>query len=436
MAIFKNIKYILLLTENLNGFEYELNNEFPNRNVKKFNTIQEIIKFISNIEFEDTFIIIEDSKYEKFLQEFLNKIKDIHVIPKFIIYSSKTSNLNSNNKSNSYYKYGGIHSSLDTIINFIKKDEIIMCYETSLFKNKPETLDEEIKVSLEPIDIPEKLILPVYFRTMIKIDEQKDNFYEFTQYLYNEYKKDKNIESLLSQIVNIKKIPNELLCKYWARAYTGNLFYYDMNDCLRGGKYDNYILFIKMMYEGVKLKVFESPIKNVLYRGTKLTNNEIKQIKEFISNKLINLPAAIMFSRAFMSFSESENEAVKFALNNSNNFNNQTMTRVLFELRSDEYINQSFNTHADIMNLSFYKYEKEILFFPFTCFEIINITKNVIQNEEVMKIELSYLSHYDSKLRIEKVFEDIKINSKLIKSEFKKAIEKSNIIEKEELNNS
>ena len=209
-----------------------------------------------------------------------------------------------------------------------------------------------------------------------------------------------------------------------------------MNDCLRGGKYDNYILFIKMMYEGVKLKVFESPIKNVLYRGTKLKNYEIKQIKEFISNKLIHLPAAIMFSRAFMSFSESETEAVKFALNNSNNFNNQTMTRALFELRSDEYINQSFNTHADIMNLSFYKYEKEILFFPFTCFEIINITKNVIQNEEVMKIELSYLSHYDSRLRIEKVFEDIKINSKLINSEFKKEIEKSNIIEKEELNNS
>ena len=47
------------------------------------------------------------------------------------------------------------------------------------------------------------------------------------------------------------------------------------------------------------------------------------------------------------------------------------MKRVLFELTSNEKINQTLNTHADVEKFSFYPGEKEILFFPFSAFEII-----------------------------------------------------------------
>ena len=76
-----------------------------------------------------------------------------------------------------------------------------------------------------------------------------------------------------------------------------------MNDDLNKGITGKYTLFIKLMYEGLRLKVLESPIKKVLYRGAHMTKKEIKDIKECLNKKRTNSSKGILFCRAFLSFS-------------------------------------------------------------------------------------------------------------------------------------
>ena len=49
-------------------------------------------------------------------------------------------------------------------------------------------------------------------------------------------------------------------------------------------------------------------------------------------------------------------------------------------------------THADIENLSFYDYEQEVLFFPFSPFEVKSIRKKKYDNKILYKIYLLFLS--------------------------------------------
>ena len=390
--------------------------------------------------------------YRNFIRSFLKKMKNLLVIPKFIIFaSSKLDFIGENSDlkfifSKGYFNYGDVQTSFDNIIAFIKNDEgkleseISDFDETLQMKNKKDEinmknkiLQQELKLNLDYIDNEEKLYLPTYFRIMIKItDGDKKHFSKFTKDLYKEYSDNDKIHNLLSQIINLKNIPFELLCKYWARAYTAEQFHYDMNNYLKSGKTWKYTLFIKMMFEGVRLKALESPIVDTLYRGAQLDNEEIEKMKNFIKKKKKNLPCAILFSNVFLSFSRSKKKAIKFAMIDKF-FDGTKMKRVIFELKGDNYLITDFNTHADISKLSFFKKEEEVLFFPYSCFELIDIYEINDSGVDFIKINLNYLSHFDSKLKDKKNLKKINSNKSLIDSEFKKEIKKVNLIDEHEL---
>ena len=99
------------------------------------------------------------------------------------------------------------------------------------------------------------------------------------------------MRDLLLFIKNITDIPIELLSKYYAKIYTADskegtiLFYSDLNRDLRENKKDKYLPYIKILYEGVKLKVLPLASHKILYRGTLISNNEINIIKNNLFNK-------------------------------------------------------------------------------------------------------------------------------------------------------
>jgi hypothetical protein len=121
-----------------------------------------------------------------------------------------------------------------------------------------------------------------------------------------------------------------------------------------------------------------------------------KEIDQFIqyNNKVRfrDLPGPIVFSKTFLSFSK-EIETAKDFLNNTEENNN--FYKVLITLTKDDSkddnINYSLSTHADIEKISFFPREKEVLFFPFSCFAIQNVEKD---NSGVYKIGLLYLGKY------------------------------------------
>ena len=89
-------------------------------------------------------------------------------------------------------------------------------------------------------------------------------------------------------------IPIELISKYYARLYCFESddedlpnFYSDLNKDLRNNKTEKYLPYIKVLYEGVKLKALPLASNKKLYRGTLILNNEINQKKRTIYQVLL-----------------------------------------------------------------------------------------------------------------------------------------------------
>ena len=375
------------------GYINELK-EYHNLKIKCFKQIEEGINYIKNIEFEETNIIINGKLYGKFIEKFKEEINDIYIIPKIIIFAKDINEFMQNNYeyknyiNNSFYNLGGIKTMFNDIKDFI----------LSPLNKKIMNREDECKLTFEYIDCEEKLYYPILYKALIDTT-RTNNMDIFIDKIYNNYQNNSHqIKNLLNSIKNIQNIPIELLSKYYARLYTAesdnnsNKFYSDINKDLRENKRDNYLSYIKTLYEGIKTKSLPLGSNNILYRGSRLLNEEIEKIKEYLTYKKEGLPGAIVFSKAFLSFSKDRKIAENFLKNQQNN---NILNKVLFILEKDENMDYSLSTHADIEKISFYPNEKEVLFFPFSSFEIKEIN---INNENIYEIKLLYLGKYFKKL--------------------------------------
>ena len=276
-------------------------------------------------------------------------------------------------------------------------------------------------MTFEYIDCKEKLILPLLYQALIEL-KPDDNIEEYSQFIYKKYFQNEEIKKLFEQIKSIMNIPIKLLSKYYCRLYTINSnFYQDINKELRENKKENYLIYIKMLYEGIKLKSLPLSSNNVLYRGSKISKNEIQKIKDYLGKKIDGLPGAIVFSKSFLPFSKDKEQAQEFLKDKNKNEN---LCKVLYTIEKDEIIDFNLATHSDIEQISKYPEEKEVLFFPFSSFEIKEIKESQFinesnnNNEEILyEIKLLYLGKYVKEIEN---MDDIKIPESEFKNEMKK----------------
>ena len=143
-----------------------------------------------------------------------------------------------------------IESVKNLLINTLKKRDI---EETE----KQFTFDYIVK--------KEKLVLPLLYQSLIELTS-KDNIEKYTNYLYDKYYNIEDINKLLYIVKNISDIPIESLSKYYARLYTlKSPFYSDINKELREKKREKYLTYIRVLYEGVKIKSLPLASNNILY---------------------------------------------------------------------------------------------------------------------------------------------------------------------------
>ena len=160
------------------------------------------------------------------------------------------------------------------------------------------------------------------------------------------------------------------MIKYWLRAYTiESAFYRQMNIYLKerlGNQFDTYI---KVLYYCLRQNYISSYINKELFRGGVITKDELKYINNSLDNKKKNLPGCICYNKSFLSTSKDKNVALNFMKNKSSDNN---IVKVLYRIEPVNDLYKDNATNVDVEEYSYYN-EKEILFFPFSCFEITSV---------------------------------------------------------------
>ena len=392
--------------------------------VSKFKNIENALEQLKKIEFQETKIIISGSLYSELIKIFKENILDMYIAPKIIVFTKDKENFIHINKDyqndkNEFFTFGGIATTFEEIKDFLMKD-----------KFKEIKKQDDVQLTFEYIDQKEKLILPIFFKSLIDTIS-KENMEAYTYELYETYKETKEIKDLLGPIISMKNVPIEILSRYYSRLFTCESdFHKNINKDLWLNKKEKYLPFIKILYEGVKLKALPLASESLLYRGAKISIEEINKIKDYLNNKKEGLPSSIVFSKSFLSFSKSKGVAEEY-LNIENT--NQDLLKILFILEKDDNIGYNLSTHGDIERLSFFPTEREVLFFPFSSFEIKNLKEIQKGKEKIYEIRLLYLGKY-----IKEIIRDKNLTNtekEIPNTEFKKQMEefgliKKNIIEK------
>ena len=244
-----------------------------------------------------------------------------------------------------------------------KKDyEFVPVFE----KKNSETKD----LNFEYVKQKEQLILPIYFPNFMDILSEEE-IKNFNLYILNKYISEKELVDVFEQLINVDKIPHEILSKYWARAYTlDSNFYRNMNRDLKKLNTKNYLTYIQIMYEAIKIKSFPINNSKYLYRGTYFTPEEMKILQSFLSQKKEGLPGALVYCRGFYSFSKNEYISLSFSEPKPN------FESVLLIIENNDDSSLFHSSSAYIQNFSKFEVDEEILFFPFSCFEVKSIFKS------------------------------------------------------------
>ena len=373
-------------------------NELNKHNQIKLFPIKNVdlgIKFFKKLSFKRVIILISGSLFQEFYQKFRENLPDLAIVPKIIIFTSSVSKMK-NNFGGILPLYHPFYNSHGIICKFQELEDILLFkisfkdYIIPSQYNRLERIRDDEKFFFEYIRNKYELVLPLFFSsyTNIPSDEQIQTF---NKLILTNFGKIPEISNLFSQINEVKDIPMEILSKYWIKAYTAETdFYRKMNERLMQNKNKEFITYIQVLYEGVKSKALKpkNDFAN-LYRGGIISQREYKIIVDYYTKRNPGLPGVIVYSRSFVSFTDDKNIAIKFKEQKKNQIKNDQMFG-LFIIENS--INENFcNSCAYIKDCSFFPDESETLFFPYSCFEIVE-AKNIGKYEFIIK--LNYLGKY------------------------------------------
>ena len=417
----EKIKIYLIDKEN-ETFDKLKANSFVN--IIHIKNIDNALREIKKYEFTDMKIIIKGKLYSKFYKAFKERIHEINVIPIIVIFIENENSFKNENKDiikEQFFQFCRLITSYEELEIFINED-----YQSKKFEIQPEP-----QITFNRCDKKEKLALHLFYKVLIQITRIEE-IHKCTNALYDKYQEKFNqLKTLFGSIRNLKNIPIELLAKYYAKALTAETdLYKDINSNLRQNIKDNItvdtniLMFIKILYESIKLNTFPIVTQNKLFRGSLLAKNEIEELKNFLKDIQGELPRAVVFSNTFLSFTKDIKIAKKFS---SKKNDNPDLLNVFFILEKEENLNYNLSTHGDIEKISYFPSEKEVLFFPFSTFEVIDVD----DKKEPIEIKLVYLGQKYVDL-IEKYVKEIQEREKKEKEEKKKKEEEEKKKKEEE----
>ena len=381
---------------------------FKNKNIEceKFTNVDEAFNYLNgddeNKIFKEYVIIISGrlfyALYEK-MKDNLKKIKFCFKIVVFCGEKAKELLINRLKMNNNYY----FNNLFDVKSIYTLGQEV-----SNFLENK---IEEENDLTFDVIENIEQLIIPTYYQYLIEDVNQPEinyfNDYILRNFLYEKTNKKKNkdlpqtiealnkennkvVQNLINQINN-KILPKEIIVKYWLRIYTiQSEFFTKLNKSLRNKNKNAYFYypFIKLCYEGIRKGFLESYTKEI-YRASRISKEELEKLKNFRDlNKNKIFPKLIVFSRAFLSFTSDIDQTKAFGRTPDKN-----SYLIIYKIKEINNEKNKQLSNAQIENFSFIQTEKEVLLFPFSCFEIVDIEDKKVHGIDY-EIHLQYLGNY------------------------------------------
>lgn len=217
---------------------------------------------------------------------------------------------------------------------------------------------------------------------------------KFEKFILNNFKTEK-IQKIIIPMLYMENYPREIVSKFFARMYTEETsFYKEINKSLMKKETD-YDTYVKAMCEGLYIGSLHHCKDDILYRGSRMTREELDDIRnsfeEWKINKNTNtLPKFLLFSRTFLSFTKVEAKIKQFLGETNNKFYG-----IVYILKNVNNISNFYSSNADIAYLSRFPDEEERVFFPYTTFCLKNIYEKKCFNQNCVVIELDYLGQYE-----------------------------------------
>ena len=378
-------------------FKKELQS-FCKREKNKFSSYHQVdktlIEKIRNTKFELLVIVVDNKISRLFFQkinEIIHKIKAMLKVIVFVCKSLKEVEESGQSDLAQYPFFDPklVFDSVFAIEEELKKPKVI---PPKIEKIEPNPYTEAC-FAFEYIKNKDDLKLPLYFNKLFSTPKNEE-IVKFTKLLRDKFaSKNQQLNELLNQILYIKcELPIEVVTKYWLRMYTINSpFYQDLNVNLISKKDTSYNTFITTCYAALKKNCLSVFKEDKLYRGTALSGKEINNIQSFLKKKQKDLPACICYNKGFLSCSLNIRKAKTFIPP----YPQQNTYGALIEIEKSKDFDKDNPSNAFITAYSVYQREKEILFFPFSCFEVNDISLvHEKGSSDYYLIKLSYLGKY------------------------------------------
>ena len=363
------------------------------------------------------YVIVSGSLSNEYFNEYVKATKELTILAANIIFCQDESK----HRMNAYYldnflNPGKVYNekSIDKIIEYINKDESPFSNNSSLLENKkiykPE--DETYGDVFFNANNISDITYPYYFGQMINSSLISDFDLEGFQCFLLDYYPE--LKDLIFPAREKKiQIPYYLLAKFYLHMYTYEKvnFFKNMNFDLSNSKFDIYRVYIFLLYHALNQKSIKQYYNKSLFRGAILSKKEmqhiekawkikeeLKKINDNSKNK-DQINSCLYFCKNFLSFSKNLDVAKGFMTAGNDN-----LIPVLFEVEGIDEKEQIYDflvTNLDLDNITEYQ-EEEVLFLPFSCFEIVSIKDeeiNIFGNMlKVKKINLSYLYKYKTSI--------------------------------------
>ena len=394
-----NDTYIIWIDKNVNrdkNKEYQKTIEsYNNIEFKCFEEVEKGIEYIKQIKFQKTIIITSGRLYPKFYYSLKSCEHELYIIPKIIIFTGNAIKFYSQiDKSlpidDSFYNIGKVVDNIEEVKKFIETS--INNYNCEFEENEENRIKNE-NLIFRTISNENELILPIFYSKYL-INTTEEQIYNFNNEVSKMKDNDEIIQFLFSQLVEAKKIPINILIKFWLRAYSTNgSFNEKINEKLLKKEYNDYLPFIQKLYEEANKCLYESKSEK-LYKGIIIEEGKLDTfLKDFKEKNFDNdTPKAIIYGETFFSFYTNEDIVNKLKKNKekNNQYRFYYFITLIIENASDcTFIKNHIHIKKDI---SCYEIGDEILFFPFSCFEIKKIEKK--NNSKEYTIILNYLDKY------------------------------------------